>query len=322
MKKISIIVPVYKVEAYIHECIDSILQQTYKNIEVLLIDDESPDCCGQICDEYAENDDRVRVFHKKNGGVSDARNLGIEMATGEIIGFVDSDDYIEPTMYEDMLQYMETHNLDCVCADTYILRGTHKKFRPRYGKDLIYEEGGAINEILNGKLDNAVWNKIYKREVIGDVRFPINRRYEDVATVYKFIFNAKRVGYLSKALYYYRKLDTSFIGKSFNCHSRYENFIGYRERVEFAKTHHLSSVDSCELLAVETALAALTAFYAWNEDSKSNRFIDVTSFIESHINIQKRDSMRLKHKFLLWSFEHCKWLHKVYAKLSGIAKRV
>lgn len=101
MQKLSVIVPVYKVEPYIHKCVDSILGQTYTNLEVILVDDGSPDNCGKICDEYAAKDKRVKVIHKKNGGLSDARNAGIDISTGDIIGFIDSDDYIEARMYQE-----------------------------------------------------------------------------------------------------------------------------------------------------------------------------------------------------------------------------
>ena len=119
---ISVIIPVYKVERYLPRCIDSILSQTYKNIELLLIDDGSPDSSGDICDEYAEKDPRVRMFHKENGGVSSARNLGLDEAKGDYIGFVDSDDYIAPGMYEKLVELIEDNNADiAVCRSSYII---------------------------------------------------------------------------------------------------------------------------------------------------------------------------------------------------------
>ena len=186
MPRLSVIVPVYKVEKYIHKCIDSILNQTFTDFELILVDDGSPDNCGKICDEYAKRDARIRVIHKENGGLSDARNFGIDAAKGEIIGFVDSDDIIDANMYGDMIRYMDEHDLDVVCADTYVVRNDKKKFNPRYKKDMIFEGQNAVKEILDGTLDNAAWNKIYKRKVIGNVRYPKGRIYEDVATTYNF----------------------------------------------------------------------------------------------------------------------------------------
>ena len=322
MPKLSIIVPVYKVEPYIHKCVDSILNQTFTDFELILVDDGSPDNCGKICDEYAQKDKRIRVIHKENGGLSDARNAGIEIAAGEIIGFVDSDDWIEAYMYAEMLSYMEENNLDIVCADTNQVKEGKVKFKPRYSKNKIWSRNEAVCEILNGTLDNAAWNKIYKRNVIGDVHYPKGRIYEDVATTYKFISNSQKVGYISKAYYNYLKRKGSIVASGFNSKSRYDCFLGYRERLNFAREHSLDCINDCELLALETALAVLTAFYANDEVAFSERFIDVRSFVSEHLNIKYISRMRTKHKFLLWSFKNCGVMHKVYAKLSSIGKKI
>lgn len=318
MQKLSVIVPVYKVEPYIHKCVDSILEQTYTNLEVILVDDGSPDNCGKICDEYAAKDKRVKVIHKKNGGLSDARNAGIDISTGNIIGFIDSDDYIEARMYEEMIDYMEHNNLDIVCADTNQVKGNKIKFKPRYKKNYVWNKQEALSEILNGNLDNAAWNKIYKREIIGNTRFPQGRVYEDVATIYKFIYNADKVGYLSKPYYYYVKRKGSIVTSGFNCKSRYDCFVGYIERLNFAEKHKLSCVEACRKQALETALATLTAFYANNENRTSDRYKKVNDFIK--MQLDKKNHLRKKHEVLLWSFKNCKVLHKIYAKMSSILK--
>ena len=320
MKKLSVIMPVYKAEEYIYKAVDSILNQTYANLEVILVDDGSPDNCGKICDEYAEKDSRVKVIHKKNGGQADARNFGIEAASGEFIGFVDSDDYIEPYMYQEMIDYMQQNSLDIVCGDTKQIKGKKIKFKPRHKENLIWNKNEAICENLSGSLDNAVTNKIYKRKVIGDIRFPKGRVYEDVATVYKFIYNADRVGYLAKGYYYYIKRKGSTISTSFNSKSRYDCFVGYIERLDFAEKHKLPCIEACRKQALETALATLTAFYANNESKDSDRYKNVNNFIEMQLN--KNNHLRKKHEFLLWSFKNCKVLHKIYANLSSILKRI
>ncbi len=320
MKKLSVIMPVYKAEEYIYKAVDSILNQTYANLEVILVDDGSPDNCGKICDEYAEKDSRVKVIHKKNGGQADARNFGIEAASGEFIGFVDSDDYIEPYMYQEMIDYMQQNSLDIVCGDTKQIKGKKIKFKPRHKENLIWNKNEAICENLSGSLDNAVTNKIYKRKVIGDIRFPKGRVYEDVATIYKFIYNADRVGYLAKGYYYYIKRKGSTISTSFNSKSRYDCFVGYIERLDFAEKHKLPCIEACRKQALETALATLTAFYANNESKDSDRYKNVNNFIEMQLN--KNNHLRKKHEFLLWSFKNCKVLHKIYANLSSILKRI
>lgn len=320
MKKLSVIVPVYKVEPYIHKCVDSILNQTYTNLEVILVDDGSPDNCGKICDEYAEKDSRVKVIHKKNGGLSDARNAGIDIAAGDIIGFIDSDDYIEPYMYQEMIDYMQLNNLDIVCADTNQVKENKIKYKPRYKENKIWEKNEALYEILNGSLDNSAVNKIYKRRVISNIRFPKGRVYEDVATTYQFIYNADKIGYLSKPYYYYIKRSGSIVATGFNSKSRYDCFVGYLERLDFAEKHKLPCIEACRKQALETALATLTAFYANNENIDSDRYKNVNNFIEMQLG--KKNHLRKKHEFLLWSFKNCKLLHKIYANFSSVLKRI
>lgn len=321
MPRLSVIVPVYKVEKYIHKCVDSILNQTFTDFELILVDDGSPDNCGKICDEYAEKDSRVRVIHKENGGLSDARNFGIDVAKGEIIGFVDSDDIIDTNMYGDMIGYMDEHDLDVVCADTYVVRGERKKFNPRYDTDKIFMRDEAINEILNGTLDNSAVNKIYKRSIMGDVRYPKGRVYEDVATTYKYIFQARRVGYICKPYYYYFKRGGSIVSSSFNSKSRYDCFKGYKERLAFAVDNDLGCVEDCKVLAVETALATLTAFYANKESEDSARYKDIVSFLREN-GAKVKNKLKRKQRFLFWSLGHHGFLYKIYAKLSAASKKV
>ena len=322
MPRLSIIVPVYKVEPYIHKCVDSILNQTFTDFELILVDDGSPDNCGKICDEYALKDERVRVIHKKNGGLSDARNAGIDVAQGEIIGFIDSDDYIESNMYEELIKCLDEKECDIVSGDTYVERDGNNRFKGRYQENHIFNGEQAICEILKVHMDNSAWSKVYKRSVIGDIRYPKGRIYEDVATTYKFVANAKRVAYICKPYYHYIKRKGSIVASGFNSKSRYDCFLGYRERLNFAKEHNLECINDCELLALETALAVLTAFYANSEEETSERFVDVSNFVNECLNIKYINKIRSKHKFLLWSFKNCKCVHKLYARLSGFGKRV
>ena len=122
MPKLSVIVPIYNVEQYIHKCVDSILNQNFKDFELILVDDGSPDSCGKICDEYAQKDERVKVIHKVNGGLSDARNFGLEKAKGEYVSFIDSDDWVDENIYSESLKYMEENDLDIVCFDVTEVR--------------------------------------------------------------------------------------------------------------------------------------------------------------------------------------------------------
>ena len=320
--RLSIIVPIYNVEKYIRGSIDSILKQTFTDFEVILVDDGSPDQCGKICDEYAASDSRVKVIHKPNGGLSDARNKGIEVAQGEIIGFVDGDDTISPDMYRTMIRYMDVHQLDVVCADTYVVKNGRESFRPRYKEDRVFSRMEAVNEILDGTLDNAAPNKIFRRKTIGAVRFPVGRIYEDVATVYLWIYQAEKTGYLCRPFYYYFKRQGSIVQQAFNSKGRYDCFCGYKERLDFARKHNLSSADACEVQALETALATLTAFLAMNESTESERYLEVTGFIRDHTAVRFTSRLKPKHRFLIHCFRYCPPLYKLSANLSAWCKKI
>lgn len=322
MPRLSVIVPVYKVEPYIHQCIDSILNQTFNDFELILVDDGSPDKCGEICDEYAKQDSRIKVIHKENGGLSDARNFGIDVAKGDYITFVDSDDDIDKNMYQDMICFLEKNELDIICCDTYLVRGNKKKFRPRYDNNKIFNQNEAIIEILNGNLDNAAWNKIYKRYLFKNIRYPKGRIYEDVATTYKLVYLANKVGYLKKPYYYYYKRKGSIVASAFNSKSRYDCFLGYKERVEFAVKNNIICLNDCRRLSIETALSTLTAFYANKESETSERFRNVVNFIKDNQSIMEKNKLKTKHKVLLWGFNNTNIINKIYAFLSSVGKKI
>ena len=203
---ISVIVPIYKVERYLPKCVDSILSQTYSNLELILVDDGSPDGCGKLCDDYAARDNRVRVIHKPNGGLSDARNAGIQIARGKYLAFVDSDDWIEPDTYASMLPLMEKYGAKIVCAGRYDedgLTGEAKvglcpekeEFVP--GKELV-------RRIFRwDHLDSAAWDKLYHRELFREIRYPVGRVVEDVPTTYRLVLLAGGAAMLPKPVTHY-----------------------------------------------------------------------------------------------------------------------
>ena len=221
--KISVIVPVYKAEPYLHKCVDSILAQTHKNLEVILVDDGSPDCCPSICDEYAAKDSRVRVIHKENGGVSSARNAGLDVATGDYIGFVDSDDWIAPEMYEKLLDTLQNQDAAAaVCG--YIEcdeKGTMSREIKPYRTGRISGLEAARNILYstasrNGAFDGpyeiyvVCWNKIYRREVFKLTRFDQTlTNGEDALVEFQIFSGIQRVAVVNKSLYFYRQRNGS-----------------------------------------------------------------------------------------------------------------
>lgn len=212
--KISIIVPVYKVEPYIRRCIDSILSQTFKDFELILVDDGSPDRCGEICDEYALKDSRIKVIHKKNGGLSSARNVGLDIAQGEYIGFVDSDDYIELNMYETLYDLCKNNNADIGVISSRIVKNKKMILRETSGLKIFNKER-AMEELAIGKyFDEVVWTKLFKNSTIGNLRFKLNIKHEDTEFTYRVIDRCQKLVYVGKPMYNYIIKDNSIMAFS------------------------------------------------------------------------------------------------------------
>lgn len=206
MPSISIIIPVYKAEGYLHRCIDSILAQSFTDFELLLVDDGSPDGSGKICDEYAAKDPRVKVLHKQNGGVSSARQTGIENAAGEYTIHADTDDWIEPTMLEELYKKAAEENADMVMCD-YFFDETKKRSIYIAQKPNCLESDNILRELLGQKLHGALWNKLIKRKLYTkfNISFPKDIiRWEDLYVVSRILASAPiKVAYLNKAFYHY-----------------------------------------------------------------------------------------------------------------------
>lgn len=210
---ISIIVPVYNVEQYVEKCIQSIVEQTYKNIEIILVDDGSTDSSGKICDDFKTKDNRIKVIHKKNGGLSDARNAGIKIANGEYIGFVDSDDYIAKDMFETLYNLNKKYNSEISIVSFYELyKG--KIIGVRDSKELqVLTKIEAIKELLiDTNIQSYAWNKLFKRELFEELEFPINKNFEDIATTLLLFEKANKVVLLEDPKYYYVRRDDSIVG--------------------------------------------------------------------------------------------------------------
>lgn len=203
---ITIIIPIYKVEKYLHKCIDSVIEQTYTNLEIILVDDGSPDNCPKICDEYAKKDKRIKVIHKKNGGLSDARNVAIKIANGEFIFLLDSDD----TITNDAIEYM--YNL-AKKENAEIVSGQYNKVYEGINDEIIIDNDNYI-KIYNTKealesmlydsyITNMGCNKLYKKDLFNNIEFPIGKLYEDLGTTYKLISKSNKIVVTSKKTYNY-----------------------------------------------------------------------------------------------------------------------
>ena len=216
MPNISVIVPVYKVEKYLSRCIDSILNQTYKDFELVLIDDGSPDNCGKICDKYAEKDERVHVIHQINQGVSVARNVGIDWAMeksdSKWITFIDSDDWVNRLYLETLLKAciendVQISSCKSLATDKYVHIDNFQEIKTTV---MDTEDFYFVNESLTR---NSSCIKLYHKEAFENVRFPPNERFEDTSTTYKLLFKFNHIAVVDSELYYYFQRDDSFMHK-------------------------------------------------------------------------------------------------------------
>ena len=238
MEKVSVIVPIYKVEQYLDKCIESILGQTYQNLEVILVDDGSPDNCPAICDAWAAKDSRIRVIHKENGGLSDARNAGLEVATGEYVSFIDSDDHIASDFLERLQDAIVKTGAEVAeCATDYVdedgnvLRLRNAAVVPEMGKlealrRLVQEDG----------VYQTVWNKFYCRDVIDGIPFAVGKLNEDEFWTYRVLDRIEKLAIVPEPLYHYLQRGGSIIGTGYNIR-RLDGLEARFQRMEYLQKY-------------------------------------------------------------------------------------
>lgn len=236
MPQISVIVPVYNVESYIHPCVDSILAQTLTDFELILVDDGSPDHCSTICDAYAEKDDRIHVIHQENGGLSAARNAGIDIAKGEYISFVDSDDVIHPRFLEILINNLGKNN--CGISTCQLLSFTDDiEWQPvEERSETCLTAVDACRKIYDRPSDDfsyaAACGKVYRSELFENIRYPVGRLHEDQFVTYQLLYAADKVGIVNEPLYGYRETPSSIMNSTFSI-KRYDALDGIMGAKEF-----------------------------------------------------------------------------------------
>lgn len=216
MEKISVIVPIYNVAEYLDQCVESIVNQTYTNLEIILVDDGSTDDSGNKAELWKTKDKRIKVVHKTNGGLSDARNAGLEVATGELIGYVDSDDWIDVTMYEKLYQVMlDKHSSIAACQFVEVIDGIVNESSAN-NELYVFEGHDFLRQILsnqsNPRLSNSVWKFLYRRELVKDMTFDKGHLYEDAMYTFPVCINIKVIPFLNEPLYFYRQRSDSIMG--------------------------------------------------------------------------------------------------------------
>lgn len=239
MQKISVIIPIYNVEKYLSACLESVIHQSYPHLEIILVNDGSTDSCPQICDEYATKDSRIKVIHQRNGGLSDARNSGLKIATGEFISFVDSDDLLSLDFCQRLSDALIESDADIVECD-FVKFENNLNFMVE-GKNHFcilkkYDTATALALLMKEELKQVVWNKIYKKEVLEGLMFPLNKTNEDEFWTYRVFGKAKKIVKIPEELYYYRQQVESIMGRSYSL-SRLDGIQAMEERIFYMKSH-------------------------------------------------------------------------------------
>ena len=278
---ISIIVPVYKVEEYLPRCVDSLLRQTFTDFEVILVDDGSPDGCGAICDAYASQDPRVRAVHKSNGGLSDARNAGIHVASGDVIAFVDSDDWVAPDFLEAMYDAMVREGADIVECGVLKTSGEEEASAPAEASALVpsapqvisFAVEPALRELIHdGVFRQTVWNKLYRREVLEGILFAVGRLNEDEFWTYQVFGRARKVLKLDCPLYFYFQRPGSIMGASYSLR-RLDALDAKIERQAYLEEHFPDLAPTARLNLASTCLfsAQMSLRYLSGDELKAAR---------------------------------------------------
>ena len=298
--KISIIVPIYNVEKYLRRCVDSILSQTYQNIEVILVDDGATDSSPSICDEYSEKDKRVRVVHKQNGGLSSARNAGLDIATGEYIGFVDSDDFIEKDMYENLVKEIsgdKSSIANCMYV-RYYDSGETSPSRVPHTKDEDIEILDFLKELLLHTGDVSVCSKLFPKEVIGSIRFPLGKLNEDLIFITEIIENAKKIKFVGQVGYYYYVREGSISAKYG------KTFIDMQKNSLWMLGYVREKYPNLKIVALRFALYQNMAYLLAvpkSEAKKNNEtYISAVKFVRKNFfSVLKNPYLKKKEKILI-----------------------
>lgn len=321
---LSVIIPVYQVEKYIGQCLDSVLAQTYTNLDIILVDDGGTDSSVDICREYQKKDNRIRIISQENGGLSKARNVGVAYAQAELITFIDSDDYIHPQMFATMVPYLQKHNLDIIsCTSTR--KNIVIKELIGTGKLECYDHRIAVSMGLRD--DNvSAWGKIYKKELLEKVQFPVGRVFEDLGTLYKIFNECNKVGWLDYQFYHYIKRENSITQRSFRVKPKYDSLYLNHEKISFAKQQgYHDELHYIHGEIIKNAISLLTVFYS-NTDlilEYPQEYEDMKQWLtEAMQDTVAWEGLRKKERILWWLYNNCISGFKFFSKASKWSKGV
>ena len=320
MEKISVLVPVYNAEKYIEKCIKSIINQTYKNIEIILVDDGSTDSSGKICDEYGKKDDRIIVVHQENKGLSGARNTGLDIAKGKYIMFLDSDDTFEKDACENLYNEIEKTNADIAIGAHRVLYDSGKIIEKATHENSVLEPKIVLERILyDDGIDLSAWGKLYKISLFEDIRFPKGRLFEDSATTYMLVDKAKKIAVHSESKYNYIIRKDSISNASFSP-KKMDLITSTREMSEYVKNKYPDLEKAANRRLMYAYLSTLSQLAKCKEKYPKEEK-EMTTYIKKHGNeILKDKRVPKRDKFgiisLKLGFNFYKFIWRLYLKFT------
>lgn len=267
---ISVIIPVFKVENYLRDCVESVIAQTYSNLEIILVDDGSPDSCPIICDEFAKKDSRIKVLHKGNGGLSSARNAGLAICTGDFVEFVDSDDIIDINMIKKLYDALKETNADISCCRYYKSTNIYNNLNTSTDNISVYSNLEILQDLYCNRLQNVIcWNKLFKKSLFQQIHFPVGKVCEDIFTTYKVFYEATKITKISYVGYFYRDTQGS-ITNTFNAR-RLDSLIAYKECNDFFISHNIENLIT---INAQCALIAIMRFWYITNDKNVKKSLN------------------------------------------------
>ena len=309
--KISVIVPVYKVEEYLDECVESILRQSYSNFELILVDDGSPDRCGEMCDNYKKRDARIEVIHKTNGGLSDARNAGLRVASGEYITFVDSDDTIADNYLEILYKALKKYGVYIVQGEaTEIIENIGKK---RKKPEVVYTRNEAIECFLQQKTVEAMaCAKLYKRHCFVGIEYPKGRINEDNLTTYKNIWRANAIACIPEYIYFYR-INENGIMKSSLSAKRFE-ILSFQDEVEaFLEADAVAFKKSIDYAEMRIAVRLINDCIMEQKEVEFNYEMTCAKKVIKEYCLDKA-VCEVKYGCIVWMIKNSYWLYRTIVR--------
>lgn len=320
MAKISVVVPVYKVEKFLRKCVDSLLSQDYSGMEILLVDDGSPDSCPSICDAYAKIDKRVKVIHQCNKGVVEARNAGVMFSTGEYVCFVDSDDFIQGDMLQQIARIItQEPDIDIIIYDYFIFLGNNDKELKRCYQNIdnSWSSSKIRDEFLLDHYPNYMWNKVFRKTLFQKIAIPSGIWMEDLYACAGLFSLAKKIRFVPEAFYCYRNFESTY-SKQAKTKKKYGMFMAWREHERVCKEGGFSPLEYSRERARKAAISLKIINYA-EGILTDEQLADLDDYLRS---IDSTNSLPIKYRFEHWADHHLpKFLLRQLGNLSVLAEK-